>query len=752
MTHKIIKGEIMSASRRGGLRRRLSLLAGSSLAAATIVAGVGTGALLAPTVALAANECGDPTANGAGADSFTCSDTTTFSAITYPATSGNLTLRLQNDVTVTTGGIVITPTGSNTVTINRLADSPALSGDPQITSTIGAGISIIRPAPNNGNITVTLTDNDVDDAPMSLTGTTAGIYLSNAGTGATTLTSSNGTITATAGVGVRLGTVGSGAITFNNGSTVTGTTGAVLIAEGVNATIANSGDILGSVTFNNTGTSTFTNGGVWQASGTMAFGSGASTLTNNNRIIADGTLVFSSLETFNNAGTLIFGAGSDFTVTDGLTNDRIVPGTNFNVTGAGSLMMDLRLGGPDQLSCAAAVTADCLDLTGFSVVGPAGTDIILNVAGSNAGVWADRIVLVDAAGGSVTAGQFVLSPSSAGYMANASGQTGVDAGIFAYTLFTDEAADQVYVAASPGSTPLQLSQLPHLAEAAWDLTAGALSDRQLELHGASGGSGLWIRGLSGYVDDGAARTAGPFSFDVGYDQETTALAVGADFVGGEGWAVGAMLASLQSDVNPDAGAASHELEGYGAGAYASWTSGRLYVDGLVNYASLDVSSTLAADEGEATVFGAQAEAGYRLPLGGGITLEPLAALAYVSTDTGELTMPDGTSVGSDSASNIRAGLGVRIAGGAEIVGLTTRFSFTGRGWRQFGDDPEMTIAGPGGSQSFIYDDDRDTLGDVAFSAGVFGIAERLSLSASARLKFKEDYEAGELVLGLLYSF
>ena len=748
MTNKIIKGEIMSASHRGGLRARLSLLGGSSWAAVTILTGASAGLALAPTQAWAVNECGNPTTNGAAADSFTCSDTTTFTGITYPATSGNLTLRLQNDVTVTTGGIVITPTGTNTVTINRLADSVPASGDPQITSTTGAGISISRTT--GGTINVTLTDTDVEDAPMSVTGTTAGVSLSNAGTATTTLTSSNGTITGTAGVGVRLATTGTGALTFNNGSRVTGTTGAVLFAQGVNATLANTGEIIGAVTFSNTGTSTFTNGGVWLASGTMALGTGASTLTNNNRIIADGTLVFSNLETFDNAGTLIFGAGSDFTVTDGLTNDRIVPQTNFNVTGPGSLMMDVRLGGADQLTCASAVTADCLDLTGFSVVGPAGTDIIVNVAGDNAGVLADRLVLVDATGGSLTAGQFVLSPLSAGYMTSA-GQTGVDAGVLAYALYTDEDADQVYLAASPGSTALQLSQLPHLAQGAWELTTSALSDRQLELHDASRG-GVWIRGLSGYVDDGAGRTVGPFSFDVGYDQETTALAGGVDFVSGEGWAVGAMVASLQSEVNPDAGVATHTLEGYGAGGYGSWTSGPFYVDGLVNYASLDVASTLAADEGQATVFGAQAEAGYRHPLGGGITLEPLAAIAYVSTDAGELTTDDGTIIGSDSVSSSRVGLGVRIAGETQLAGLTARFSFTGRGWQGFGDDGQTTLSMGADSLSFANDDGRDMLGDIAFKAGVFGLAERLSLTASAGLKFKEDYEAGTVRLGVRYSF
>lgn len=750
----------MKASNGTTVRTRAALLAGASLAAATVL---GAGVLVMPSVALAANECGDPTANGASNDTFACAGT--YSGISYPATSGNLTLQLQSSMVVSSGGIVVTPSGSNAVTISRV-DPTLWAGDPEITNTAGAGISIIRAAPNNGNFTVNLTDPDFEgDEAMSITGTTAGIYLSNSGSGSQTLTTTNGTITATAGVGVRLGTVGTGNITFSNGSTVSGTTGGVLVAEGVNATISNFGTILGSVNFNNTGASTFNNQGYWRAGGVMNLGTGSSTLTNLHTIIVDGTLTFTGLETFNfrdpldlngtptpDASRIIFGAGEGLDSTDGAADDRFVPGTNLNLIDNVTLVLDVAAGGAEQASCAAAVSADCLDLRGFTFGGEGSVLVQLNAAPGAGTTVAERIVIVDAAGGSVSESRFMLSPSSGGYMEGADGATGIDLGALSYTLNVDEAGDQVYLTAGPGSSSARYAQLADAAEAAWDASVSTWFDRQVHLRqDGELGSGVWLRASQTDLDRISTQSVGPFNFDTSFEMAARVLTGGIDFAVAQGqdrsMVVGVMAGQIDAEVKQVGVEPKHELSGYSVGAYGAWLSGPFFLDGLVNYVHLDTSSEFLSEDGEATTFGAQLEGGYRYAISEHIAVQPLAALAYTSTDLSEGS-PAGVPVEVDSVSSLRAALGIRFSGESELAGLTARFAFTGRAWQQFGGEIETAV----GASGFTYDDERDTLGDVALTVSLAGLADRLSVHTSARLKFKDGYEAAELGLGVRYAF
>ena len=303
----------MSAS---STRRRLSLLTGSSLFAAALMAGVG-GVALAPTAAFAANECGDPNTNTTANDVFTC--TGTFAAITYPATNGNLTLNLQNNVTATTGGLVAVGTGTNSVSVGWLGDSPSNSGDPSLTSTslTDAALQITR-ATAGGTISVSLPDNDTGGGGMVISGVSAGVRLSNMGTSSTTFAiaavTERSTISASAGVGVELTTTGTGTLTFGNGSssapagaTITGTTAAVRMrTTGTGGgSLTNFGPLTASagaaidLGTTDTGNFTITNAGVVTGSTaaiSIAGGSNA-TLTNNVTGFLEGALLFTNTGT-----------------------------------------------------------------------------------------------------------------------------------------------------------------------------------------------------------------------------------------------------------------------------------------------------------------------------------------------------------------------------------------------------------------------------------------------------------------------
>jgi outer membrane autotransporter protein len=98
---------------------RLSLLAGSSLAAASLFATVLGVGVLVPVAAQAANECApagvDPSANGAAPDTFTCSGTR--STITYTA-NGPLTLSVPGTLRLGTGGATLNSSAGSPVTFS----------------------------------------------------------------------------------------------------------------------------------------------------------------------------------------------------------------------------------------------------------------------------------------------------------------------------------------------------------------------------------------------------------------------------------------------------------------------------------------------------------------------------------------------------------------------------------------------------------------------------------------------------------
>ena len=793
----------MSAS---NTRRRLSLLTGGSLAAALAMAGAG-GMSLTPAVALAANECGDPNTNGASSDTFVCAGT--FSAITYPATNGTLTLQLQNNVTTTTGGLVVAPTGTNTVSITRASDVPANAGDPSLTSTGGAGLQVTRAT--GGTISVNLSDNDTGDTPMTISGTTAGVRLQNAEASSTSLVTTNGAISASAGAGVEMGTSGTGTLTLTNGASVTGTTAAVLVTAGVNATITNStaGVLNGAVTLNNTGASTFTNNGTWNAAGISTLGAGVSTLTNsttgtlsitgaatidfgagadvftNTGTVTVGagtegpsTLTLAGLETWNNAGSVVFGFDAATGNSDGVANDRVVAagalftgyavspdifaGTDANFS---NLVMDVDLAA-DQDDCSAAVSADCLDLRGGTTTGS--TDIIVNSIGGQMAM-ADRIVLVDVGGaGTSAASHFTLSEFSSGYRLIGAART-IDSGLFFYTLQYDATAKQHVLAASAiNGNALPLTRIGRAASEPWRTATGMWHERQADLRSTlanrSEGSapGVWLKVAGNFINEVSYDTvdvgAGQAEYNLSYAQRTTAVVGGVDLVRMTGEAsalvLGLTAAKLDSTLDYTDAASELELDGRSFGAYATLVAGRLFVDGIVNSANMDLTHTGLGQvfEGSAKSIGYQAEGGWRLfeINDTGAFVEPIAALSYVKTDVDDIAIgPVATTFAE--ATSLRGALGVRVAGDMVTDVLTATFSFTGRLWNEFDAENETTFGASFGDTTLI-DAAPDTLGDVGLAVSLFTLGNRLSANLGYGVKFKDDYQSTDASVSLRYSW
>lgn len=642
-------GNIMSSKKRA--MRRLPLLAGSSLAVAGLSAFPSMGVALTPTAALAANECGDPAANGTGADTFIC--TGDFGAITYPATSGNLTLRLQGPVTVT-GGIAVTPTGTNSVTINRLADATAGSGDPSISNSAGAAINVDRST--GGTIALTLTDADAGDEPQAITGTTAGIRTRNAGTGATNITfgitlglgspiSDNGTVTASNGIGIDTGTTGTGAITITlNQMTVTGSTAAVSAFGGGNVTLHNGGNtaanarsrLEGRVLFTNTGNTTFSNIGDWAFEGTSTlrdtsvltgsatltsqglitttgetatidFGQGTGTFNNDGFLVpgsapGSSTLTLAGVDTWNNRGQVIFGLGADLN-SDGEANDRIVltNGTAATFNGIEEigplslLVMDVDFRA-SQDSCEAAITADCLDLRGHNTAGTSAIQV--NMAAP--GVTAERIVLVDVDGAGTDDIVFRLSEDSPGFRDLGDGL--VDGGLFLYELTHDDAAKQhVLTVAGVDEESVEINLFGRSALPVWDTATGSWFDRQADLRkslrGLDGDSsiGTWIRVAGAFANEREVSflELGGDRVDVvtNNTQDTVAITGGIDLLSGidgdSAWVAGVTFGKVTSELDLKESPAALEYDGHSLGAYISYASQSLFLDAIMNSTKLD---------------------------------------------------------------------------------------------------------------------------------------------------------------------
>jgi|GEM_PF-1758392 len=198
--------------------RRTSLLASSSLVAAGLIAGVaGLSSLaVAPGVAFAADECGNPSANGGAQDVFTCAGA--YVGIDYTATAnGTLVLNLEDGVTVT-NGIAVNGTAGNSILIHATTNVVG-GGDPSILNGAGYAINLVG---NGGLVLADLRTSDlgVDGAPGPAVGGARGIRAVNAG-GNAEIRMNEGVITTTAGFGaIAQATGGNTMITLTNGATV----------------------------------------------------------------------------------------------------------------------------------------------------------------------------------------------------------------------------------------------------------------------------------------------------------------------------------------------------------------------------------------------------------------------------------------------------------------------------------------------------------------------------------------------------
>jgi hypothetical protein len=719
------------------------------------------------------------------------------------STAATVTVTNNNTVSGTQNGILTSNTGAGATNLNVNAN---------VTAT-GAGFSALNAGTTGtGTVTVTIANNrTITDTVGSAVRTTSGGGTVNitTGTGTTLIGAGSGASSwvvdlSNAAGGTTNFTVGANSVVRSTDNTTTGYDDLVIRGIGGSVVVNNGGRIqgrvsfsglTGNVVFNNTsttswhttGASTFSGGAdtlnntgiIFTNAGAAAtsfdFGAGSDTFANSGELIvgepAQGaaTLTITNLETWNNSGRIVFGSsGTTLTAaSDGFTNDRIIAtGTTFNGTGSSRLVMDAFLGATTQTSCAALTAADCFNLTGGTTTGS--TLILVTDANPLAyGAYNPTgIVLVDVTGGTTSATNFSLDPNSSHWRADASSPDGVlDKGLFMYDLILDPATKQHELVGVPDGEAFEFTTLGQAAQSAWYQTTGAWSDRQADLRDQAGdisqnGYGVWMRISGGAASRDKTSTftlkGTTWSFDTGYDQNTSSLMTGVDFVAptsGGIWLVGGMVGYVDSDVSFNASSTVASMEGFDIGGYATYLSDGLFVNAVVNANNLDLSwqAPSLAPAGS-NIFrsklkslGGQVEGGKTFALGGSGFFEPLASLSYVKTTIDDVNVP-GATIDWDDQTSFRGSLGLRVGYNSSMDTFNAKFALTGRVWDEFEGDNKLTIHS-GGPDLPLGDDFSGTFGEVQGSVNLFSTVNAFSAFATIGTKFKDDYTATEGNLG-----
>lgn len=726
-------------------------------------------------------------------------------AVNNSTAGGNISLTLGSGVSGTTGGLAMTINGAGTQTITLSAQSATVSGG-DVAATTGSAVQMTTAGTGTGGATLTVGGGRTVRSDGA---TNAVVAIANAN-GARTITN-NGAIRsndATAAgyddFAISVG-AGTGVVTIAN--TTLNSTNAATGLPYTTATLS------GRISLANTGTATINNntvarvggGSIWHTSGTSILGSGNTTLNNNTTTVtisgvstrifavigtsgattldfgtgtdtfkndgklavgegaeAESTLTLANLETWNNSGYVFFGATGDYTASDDAPNDRIsAAGLDFRGldTNEGSaFFMDVDLDGA-QADCSAATSADCLDLTGGTTGGE--TAIVVNSTGG-LGVG-QRMVLVDVGGGFSDEAHFVLSSTSDGYDSDSS----LDFGPVRYALRYDGAAQQHYLIGAPDGEALEFGLFPGIAREALNLVTASWFERDADLRvdGTEALGGAWVKLAASNTDQILEQSFGSGeelqSTDTSYAQDTQAISAGVDLLrtsaAGATFLAGVTAGKIDAEAEFEATASALKLDGYSFGAYASLLSGPLFVGAIVNSAKLDVvydapGLATAGSEGELGALGAQVEAGWRLPIPRlPAFIEPLAALSWVKTDSGELGFTGGEVVFQDTTS-VRAGLGLRIAGYTDAGAWTTRFSFTGRAWEELDGEAAYALQADDMDIPLAFEHPSGRLGELGFGVGVTHQPSRFSVRAGAKLQFKRDYENRQFAISARLAF
>ncbi len=446
-----------------------------------------------------------------------------------------------------------------------------------------------------------------------------------------------------------------GTYIYNDGS-ITGGLGAAIDIDGGAAEILNYGYIGGYIDLTDNNDYVY-NDGVWEAYGVSDFGLGVDQVVNTGTVgfsryqgVAS-TTTFAGLEYFDNYGLV--------TGVDGQAGDSLNISGNF-FGGAGSqLALDVQLGGPGSIADTLVIGS----ASGVTEILPSDT-----LSATPGALNFGGILVVDSANAAETGTEFVMD--------------NVDKGFVEYSLIFDAAGDNWLIVGLPDDEVFEMLGAMSSSQDFWRRSADALTARWQEVRDASptgsaqagpGGMGrsdgweLWMQAHGGEesFDNAASFTLGGFTFaqDLTATSDWRGFQFGFDNLQGNTiW--GLTMGFTQQETKFDVDGNSFDTEGWNIGAYAGWSSGGFFLNGLVkgdffeqdaNFHTLPSIFTF-----DGVTWGAQGEIGYRWE-GESVFFEPVASLQWSTTNL-DSTTTAGATIDFDDAESLRGKAGARLGG------------------------------------------------------------------------------------------
>ncbi len=467
-------------------------------------------------------------------------------------------------------------------------------------------------------------------------------------------------------------------------------------------------------------------------------------------------------------------------ITDGWHDDILsMPGVNW-VGEGGRIVMDVDLG-RSQANCERNLTngdlaaADCLKLVGGTTEGVTYITINEIAPGDRIRPTAEGIVLVEVTGGTSAQGHFSIDPTVSGASPLFGGSQ--DRGLYHYLIGYDDSARQHILYGVVGGGSYQLAQYATAAQSLWRVSTGSWLDRQADVRSgveAGIGGGVWLR-ASGEIAERDVQTGfqsggRTFAFDNSHEQTSYAVTGGLDLMSASAddlaWVVGVMAGYTYADIKYDTWANTGQLDGFSAGAYASFLSGGLFVDAALNANRVILKNDLPglgllpAGSILDTILlslGAQVEAGWRLPLSDTLFVEPLAGVSYVvgKNDDLEVASADpsrpGLVVRFDDPTSLRANLGARVGVDHDYGPVRAQYSVTARAWNEFEGENTILLHNefvPNEPDVAVADGFTGSFGELGFNASVYSAGGAVSGFVSLGGKFGDGYQAKAGTVGV----
>ena len=714
-----------------GLSARAKHLLGGAAAALALGA-------FAPS-AFAADECGVPVAG-----SVVCSAVNNPNAtgISY-STVGDLNVSAPAGVVVnttanSTNGITVVSTGATTLSgaatvttsgDNSLGVGVGSNGGPVSVTTGAVSTSGIQSAgvlaiSGNGAVTV-------NAGPVTVSGT-GGPAIAALGTGPVNVTSNgassvdepaiyarstlssasvnlaSGNVTSQSSDGIDI-TGTSAALTTASGTHVAGSLNGATLGSATGSTVTNAGTIGGGVYAISTtgGPATISNTGT--INGALSLGGGADVVNNAGLYNAVGVSTFGAGDTFNNSGVVTVGTFSvvptsatlgglatfnntgNINLINGRVGDTLTIAGNYVGSGGAQLGVDIAPG--------AAIQSDKLVIGGSA---SGSTKIVVALPAGSQPIFNNGMVIVQAGAGS-SANAFVVAPGS------------VNAGLVRYDAVYSPVGHTYSVVASPSDAAYNMLTYTAAERNLWNKSADAVSahmqsrrDALWSMGGAAPAGKFWLT-MGGSVDNlHGAHDFGTLGqghvTDTGYSQDYFGGQLGFDVSGGVGsrggFAFGVTGGYNRSQVNLGGSADGITFDAVNGGAYASFSSGNLFINGLgkYDYYWADAQSPTGGFDthlhGDA--YGARGEIGLRLG-NDALFFEPLAQVSYVHTSLDRFSVL-GTSVDFDSRDGLRGKAGGRL-GGVTTIGNGARLSlYSGLNYvHEFRGESRVTYTNAGGA-------------------------------------------------------